>query len=299
MTKSASYFDADELEQALKVLNDAIKNHRRWFNRLHTSLLCGVPFAEDILDEEAHTHCQFGQWYYSDACEKVKLFSEFRELEPVHQYMHDHARDLARKSLDKQAIQPQDYEPFLTNQHYLIDLLIQLRDKLIDHRHSLDALTGAVSRKSITLLLEQEFEQARRYGKVYSVAMFDVDYFKQINDTYGHMVGDQVLKQITQFLLQSLRKSDRVGRYGGEEFLVMLPETNEQQAYHVMDLCRDRLAVHDLKGNEHAINVTASIGISQLDADDEDAWLAVKRADVALYRAKHQGRNRVIINSGQ
>lgn len=297
MKRSAYYFDADELDSALDVLNEAIKNHRNWFDRLQTSLLCGASFDMDILDEAAHLHCRFGQWYYGNADDGIKAFMEFRELEQVHQHMHDKARALAKISIKAQPIDPNEYGLFLSNQHYLIDLLIQLREKVIDHRYSLDSLTGAVNRRSISLLLEQEFEQAKRYGKVYAVAMFDMDHFKQVNDTYGHIAGDQVLKQVTQFLQKSLRKSDRVGRYGGEEFLIMLPETSEQQAYHVMELCRDDLASQELVCGDNTISITVSIGVSQIDAEDEDAWLAVKRADVALYRAKTAGRNRVFMSN--
>jgi len=293
MKTSVHHFAPAELESTLNVLNDAIGNHRRWFNKLHTSMLCDQPFPEDILNEAAHTQCQFGRWYYGDVSNTIRSFKEFAELEEIHKFMHDNARKMANLCQQNKKIALEDYQPFLNNQNHLIDLLMNLRDMLIEHQYCFDALTGAVNRKSISLLLEQSFENVRRYQHIYSVAMLDVDFFKKINDTHGHMVGDQVLKQLNMFMRHSLRKSDCIGRYGGEEFLIMLPETDPQLAYEVMENCREALSKHKIEVSGNSINITVSIGISQLNSDDEDAWQAVKRADFALYRAKESGRNRV------
>lgn len=294
MNTSVYHFAPHELEDTLKVLNSAIKNHRCWFDKLHTSMLCQQPFPEDILNEAAHTQCQFGKWYYGDVSDSIKAFREFAQLEEAHKYMHDNARHLARLCKDKKRITVEDYQPFLENQHHLIDLLNQLHDMLIEHQYCFDGLTGAVNRKSISLLLEQSFENMRRYDGTYTVAMLDVDHFKKINDAYGHMVGDQALKRLCMFLRSKLRKSDCVGRYGGEEFLIMLPETEQSLAFDVMDECREGLAKEEVIVSGQTIKIEVSIGVSQLASDDEDAWQAVKRADFSLYKAKEQGRNRVM-----
>ncbi len=298
MITSVYHFAPNELDETLKVLNAAITNHRAWFDRLHTSMLCGEPFPEDILNEAAHTQCQFGQWYYGDVSDTIRNFKEFSELEAVHKYMHDHARQLAKLCKQNKPVSVEDYRPFLDNQHHLIDLLNNLHDMLIEHQYCFDALTGAINRKSISLLLEQSFENMRRYGMTYSLAMLDADYFKKVNDQYGHMVGDQVLKNIATYLRKTLRKSDCVGRYGGEEFLIMLPETSLQKAFDVMDQCREGLAKYDMVTTEGTIHISVSIGVAELSKEDEDAWQTVKRADFALYKAKEEGRNCVVKSLG-
>ncbi len=296
MNTTVFHFAPHELEHTLKILNDAIRNHRSWFDTLHTAMLCGLQFPDDILNDSAHRCCQFGRWYYgNEVSDTIRAFKEFGELEACHKFMHDNARELAIKCQNKQGIRPDDYKPFLDNQHHLIDLLNSLHDMLIEHQFCFDALTGAVNRKSISLLLEQSFENVKRYDLSFSVAMLDADHFKQINDNYGHMVGDQVLKQISIFLRRALRKTDCVGRYGGEEFIILMPETEEGDACKVLDQCRDELSKHDIDTGDGKVNVTVSIGITQLHSDDDDAWQAVKRADFALYRAKESGRNQVKI----
>ncbi len=294
MNQTIHQFAAEELEQTLQVLNDAIHNHRVWFDKLHTSILCKQPFAADILHQGAHTQCKLGQWYYSDASDAVKAFKEFWELESAHQFMHDNARHLAQRVIDKEDIPLEEYQLFLDNQHKLIELLSTMRDTLIEYRYSFDALTGLLNRKSITLLLDRAYENLCRYSQDYSLAMVDIDNFKDINDQYGHLVGDEVLRQLSEFFQKSLRRSDSVGRYGGEEFLLMFPETSVDRACEIMQIARKKITEMTIEVEQRKINVTFSAGVSDARLNDVDAWAAVKRADIALYQAKDAGRNRIV-----
>jgi len=291
MNKTVYQFSPAEIETALEVLNSAIKNHQRWCDSLHISIVCGLPFAKDILHEAAHRHCEFGKWYYGEVSESIKSIKEYSALETVHTYMHSHARDLALLTGSNKKIEEEEYRAFLTNQHHLIDLLTQLRDTLIKHEDCFDAVTGAVNRRTISLLLEQSFENARRYDQGYSLAMLDVDHFKNINDQFGHIAGDRVLKKIAAYFRDAIRKSDCIGRYGGEEFLILLPETTRELTFDLMDKSRTGIYNHKITVENTAIGVTVSIGIAEVMKDDEDAWQAVKRADKALYQAKESGRN--------
>jgi diguanylate cyclase len=293
LIKSAYQLSPQELEEILSVLNQAINNHRVWFNNLHTSIVCHQPFASDILNEAAHTQCEFGKWYYGDSSNAVKSFKEYAALESVHQFMHDNARELAMLSSSDKPIAVDAYQTFLGNQRRLIDLLTELRDILIEHQYCFDALTGAINRKAISLLLEQSFENMRRYHQTYTVAMVDVDHFKGFNDEYGHVVGDQVLKHISSFFEKNLRHTDCVGRYGGEEFLIMMPETNIETAHKVLEKARKDLANSGIIVDETSLHVTFSAGMSQVLDEDDDAWVAVQRADAALYDAKKSGRDRI------
>jgi diguanylate cyclase (GGDEF)-like protein len=294
MNHTINQFAVDELEHTLQVLTEAIDNHREWFDKLHTSILCKQPFAADILHQAAHTQCKLGQWYYSDASDAVKAFKEFWELESVHLFMHDNARHLAQRVLDGEGIPLEEYQAFLGNQHKLIELLSAMRDTLIEYRYSFDALTGSLNRKSITLLLDRAYENLCRYSQDYSLAMVDIDNFKSINDQYGHLVGDEVLRQLSEFFQKSLRRSDSVGRYGGEEFLIMLPETSIDRACEIMQIACKKVTEMVIEVEQRKISVTFSAGISEAKLDDVDAWAAVKRADIALYQAKDAGRNCVV-----
>jgi diguanylate cyclase (GGDEF)-like protein len=294
MNQTINQFASEELEHTLYVLNEAIHNHRLWFDKLHTSILCKQPFAADILHHAAHTQCKLGQWYYSDASDAVKAFKEFWELESAHQFMHDNARHLAQRVLDNEEIPLETYQVFLENQHKLIELLSTMRDTLIEYRYSFDALTGSLNRKSITLLLDRAYENLCRYSQEYSLAMVDIDNFKDINDQYGHLVGDEVLRELSEFFQKSLRRSDSVGRYGGEEFLLMFPETSVDTAYEIMQQARKKISDMTIQVEYRKIQVTFSAGISEARMDDDDAWAAVKRADIALYQAKGAGRNRIV-----
>lgn len=157
-----------------------------------------------------------------------------------------------------------------------------------------DSLTGLYNHSTSKEKLATSIQQAQAAQQPLSVAMIDIDHFKKINDGYGHPMGDQVIRNLAWFLSQRLRKTDVIGRYGGEEFLVILPEASAQQAVEVLDRIR-----HDFSQIKHPYNetwctATLSFGVAQLRAD-KGAELLIKRADEALYAAKHAGRNRIVI----
>jgi diguanylate cyclase (GGDEF)-like protein/PAS domain S-box-containing protein len=164
----------------------------------------------------------------------------------------------------------------------------------LERRAQTDALTGLNNRRHFYELAEQELARARRYGKPLAALMLDVDHFKRFNDTYGHHVGDAVLRKLSEVCTRTLREIDVIGRFGGEEFAVLLPETAAEQAMEAAE--RLRLAVTgasiQIEGGE-ALCFTVSIGMSGLALTDGDIDAVLKRADAALYEAKNAGRNRV------
>jgi diguanylate cyclase (GGDEF)-like protein len=145
--------------------------------------------------------------------------------------------------------------------------------------------------------IESEMNRSLRHGSPMAVLMMDIDHFKQVNDTWGHSAGDLVLKSVGQVLRDSCRVYDVAGRYGGEEFCVVLPETKLGNTPAVAERIRTRVASSAVPIGGAEVNVTASIGIAGVDAETADAVLTasalVERADRALYVAKHRGRNRV------
>lgn len=157
-----------------------------------------------------------------------------------------------------------------------------------------DSLTGLYNHTHILQLLEDARVRARRDQQPLSFAMLDIDHFKQVNDRYGHPMGDRVIKSLALFLKQRLRKSDQIGRYGGEEFAVVLPDTDAATAARVLDEIRRRFAEIHFPAQSQDLSCSFSCGIAQLQGEQEAKALA-SHADEALYRAKHAGRNRVEI----
>lgn len=152
-----------------------------------------------------------------------------------------------------------------------------------------DELTKLFNRRRILELLEIELEKAKRYQRNLSLLMMDLDFFKKINDSYGHQFGDKVLRKIADILQQNTRNLDLVGRYGGEEFLLILPETNIKKAVLVAEKLRQKIKEAEIEGLN--LKLTASFGVAQY--NDELSHQLIKRADELLYKAKDEGRDRV------
>jgi diguanylate cyclase (GGDEF)-like protein len=162
-----------------------------------------------------------------------------------------------------------------------------------------DYLTGLRTRGYFEQQLELEFKRAERKQQKFALLMIDIDHFKVLNDTFGHHVGDQLLRDLTSILVKDMREVDTVARYGGEEFVIILPETTETGASFVAQ--RLRRAVDQAKffaGSPHSVqHLTISIGVAVYDTDAQFKRDLIEFADAALYAAKHEGRNRVICYS--
>lgn len=160
-----------------------------------------------------------------------------------------------------------------------------------------DSLTGLLKHSRIKEQVDVELSRAQRTGENLSVVMLDLDHFKQVNDNYGHPAGDKVIRAIAHLLRQRLRKMDAVGRYGGEEFVAVLPRCGREEAHLLMEDIRKRFCEISFTVGQKTFHVTLSAGIASLDASITRADQLLQHADAALYRAKSEGRNRV--NSGR
>ncbi len=168
-----------------------------------------------------------------------------------------------------------------------------------------DPLTGLYNRRCFMETAEAEVERMRRNGKPLSLLMLDVDFFKRVNDTWGHDIGDLVLQTLSSCLLSSMRQMDTCARLGGEEFAVLLPETNAQNAYQVAERLRNTIANTPIP--EHEFRITASLGLATLDnstheqsdkeANEHSVEVLLKYADIAMYSSKKNGRNRTEVYS--
>jgi len=178
--------------------------------------------------------------------------------------------------------------------------ILGLQTELIAAREALrlqaahDGLTGLLNRAAILDILERELARTSREGTTLAILMADLDGFKLINDTYGHQAGDAVLREVAQRMRASLRSYDAIGRYGGEEFLIVLPGCDVSQAMEVAERVRASLSGHAVDIPQGGISVTSSLGVATSgDAVEVDMDSLIQAADKALYRAKHRGRNRV------
>ena len=156
-----------------------------------------------------------------------------------------------------------------------------------------DPLTGLANRSCVLAELQNRFGLSLRYGRPLSVVICDLDHFKRVNDAHGHAAGDQVLRAFGAWATASLREADLAGRIGGEEFLMVLPETDLAGAQPFAERLRQVVASRPVPVSSGGLGVTCSLGIAQRRPDDLDAGQLLARADAALYRAKAEGRDRV------
>lgn len=154
-----------------------------------------------------------------------------------------------------------------------------------------DGLTGLVNRRQFNHQLHSEIARARRHHLPLSLALFDIDNFKKLNDVYGHPVGDRILKELGALIAQNVRESDISARYGGEEFALILPETRLTEAVEILERLRILVEQTVFCMPDNPLPITISIGVSQLDFDHPTSFELVEKADAALYEAKRQGKN--------
>ncbi|MEI7542699.1 MAG: GGDEF domain-containing protein [bacterium] len=168
-------------------------------------------------------------------------------------------------------------------------LLEQKEDS--ERKAIMDQLTGSFNRRYFETRIDEELSLAKRFRNKMSLIMFDIDYFKKVNDTYGHQAGDTVLAEVAETAKSCLRSADSLCRYGGEEFSVIMPETGINEAYEVAERMRKLIEDHAFYGGNTLINVTISIGISEYPEHAIIKEKLIEKADAALYNAKNSGRN--------
>jgi diguanylate cyclase (GGDEF)-like protein len=197
------------------------------------------------------------------------------------------------------AAQPGGLSP---REHRLFDSVASLIAQALSTAHAFEAmreaslvdpLTGCAMRAEGLRRFEAELRRADRAHTSVAVLMLDLDYFKSINDRYGHRAGDEVLASVGETLLKTLRASDVRCRWGGEEFLLILPDSNVERARAASDKLRQRIADTPVRAGDHIVRVTASIGVTLTRHGEADVQQLIARADAALYHAKRMGRNRI------
>lgn len=282
-----------QMRTALKELEQATYNHDQWAETLYGTLICRLRPDNRDTATDAHHECRFGQWYYKSGIAALERHPGFAEIGLEHERMHQYAASLLRASMDGVPISVRDYERFVTALKRLRLEISSVQRELEGALFNLDPLTGTPSRIEMLSKLREQQEFVRRQHPCV-VAMMDLDLFKSVNDNCGHLVGDKVLIGFAHYIMAHLRPYDKVFRYGGEEFLICLADTDLKTGHEIIDRLREELALLPFEANgKGTIHVTVSFGLTLLDPE-LTVEQSIDRADRALYTAKAQGRNRTV-----
>lgn len=285
-----------EIDQFIIELDAAVEAHMDWTRRvLRCTVLQATP-GDDVMAPEAHTLCRFGDWFrrHRDHFEKLDALSMAR-IETVHQTMHDAIRAICGNVLAGRPGRMTDLQAFELAQDELLALLARFKTLILTRAARRDVLTGLPLRHG----LEHDFGQLRketaRAGLRLYVVMIDIDRFKRVNDTWGHPVGDTVLRHLADTLLQCVRGNEPLYRFGGEEFLVLAQcrtvEAAGQTAERIVSAVRAAPAPLP-DGSMLPLTVTAGLAEA---AEGETLTAVIERADAALYQGKQAGRDRWVI----
>lgn len=281
-----------QLLNTIARLDQAMDNHELWHKNIVRTLISRLqPEAADMLSD-AHRHCRLGQWYDSADTASLRDHPAFAALGKAHEQMHVLATSLLKQSRDNLPIHPADFDEFGTVRDRLKLQLQSLRSELAELVHNRDTLTGARNRVNMLSDLREQHSLVQRGIQACAIAIIDLDHFKNVNDQYGHLAGDAVLAATVACLESLVRPYDRIYRYGGEEFLLCMPNTTVDVAMHLAERLRAAVAGNTIQTNHHVLRVTASFGVADLDAA-RSIEESIDKADKAMYEAKRRGRNRV------
>jgi diguanylate cyclase len=288
-------FSLHEAEKIVRRLASALRAHGLWIHRVHCALICRTLPTRKLLAADDALGSELGRWLTGEKNELICRHLDHAAALEEHRQLRALARSLCDAVEEGRPIEPAEYQAFADCIGRLERSLEALVKELWDLLRHTDPLTGIATRYAMLPRIREEHQRVQRTGLVSSICMADLDHFKQINDTHGHSAGDAVLEAISAYLVANLRRYDQVCRYGGEEFVLMLPNTEPKQAVPIVDRLRRGLGELriQLQTGEH-VTVTASFGIAPL-IPDQPIDASIERADQAMYAAKRAGRNQVRI----
>lgn len=277
----------EELQTAIGQLEQAGQSHDEWFDDINRTMLCHLPHNPNDVRDDAHCLCRFGQWLYQHASPRLRDHPAFCIIEKEHRMMHAGAARLLLGIAAGGRAPLETYDSFSRSLKQLRLQITTLKQELQDALYNLDSLTSANSRIGMLTYLREQHELVKRGNQHFCIAMLDLDHFKEINDRFGHSTGDQILKSVARHILDNIRPYDRLFRFGGEEFLLGMPQTALNTGATVSE--RLRRGIAEKSGGPH---ITASFGVAEF-TPELTVEESIDRADQAMYSAKYNGRNSV------
>lgn len=287
----------ESLRAVVTELDRGLYNHEQWLDALFGTLICRLHSDERDFGGDAHRMCRLGQWYYSKSATTAALANRpgFAELGTEHERMHRYAARMLHASKTGEPISFDDYQRFVNALKRMRMEIFALKQDIEDSLYQLDPLTGIPGRIGVLAKLREQKALVQRGLQACSIAVMDIDRFKSVNDKFGHASGDKVLISFAHHMMQGLRPYDKVFRFGGEEFLIAMPDTMLDEGFAIVERLREILAsIPHAVGPGEPLYVTASFGLASIDPD-VPVEESIERADAALYAAKEAGRNRSVV----
>lgn len=290
-TLIAQELGSEELQRFHADFRRALLMHRKeslnLFFRLQFPIAESPPYEDDWSVE----HLGIVRWLGEPPSESIREHAIYIELIARQESLVRLARKVV-DGIEKGVPQTGPYANLLHAMHEFDRVADRLNAGITASLTDVDELTGLLNRAAMERDLDREQAQVGRTGRRFTIAMIDADHFKKVNDQYGHGFGDVVLETLAERFVESIRPRDQVYRYGGEEFLVLLPDTPLDQARPVLERLRQRACGREISDGEIAVTQPVSIGAAESDGN-EPIPTVIERADAAMYRAKQAGRNRV------
>lgn len=285
----------DEAREILDMMGAALDEQREWLRKWHRAVVCGLPPDREVVSPHGAELSRFGTWFDLNRRRGLLDQPAFRQLWTAFVDMREHGRRLSLRAVDGEVLPARDYDAFMAQCRSFETAARRIREAFERALFDLDPLTGVHNRRSMMAELERERQRSLRSGKALCIAICDIDHFKAVNDRHGHLVGDSVLLAIAGRLIANLRPYDSIYRFGGEEFLIALPETAPDQAARIAERLREAVSARDVAVDaDITLSVTASFGLCMIDPE-ASVETTIQRADQALYRAKRDGRDRVAV----
>jgi diguanylate cyclase (GGDEF)-like protein len=287
---SAAAADAQAL---LCGIDQGLQDHMAWNQRLLRCALLRENPGEDVLAADAHQRCRLGRWLLAQQPQLAHFDAQvLADLQRHHQAMHGAVRLLCQCALRSQPARLADLQAYEREQAAMVTAMTQLRQRLAEAVQQQDALTGLPLRNGLDYVFDLRRKDAVRLGVPLYLAMADVDHFKQVNDRYGHSVGDEALRHLAALMRANLRENDVLVRYGGEEFLLLLLGV---EAEAVVQRLLQRLRAAPLRLDDGAeLALTMTVGLARVGSQDT-LQEAIDRADRALLAGKQAGRDRYVV----
>ncbi len=288
--------ERDILQELETALSEHIALVLEWNRRLIVQDEEARPSSLPDLPDHDHTDdhdCNFGAWYALNQHNRLIDQPAIHALATTHEQLHNAARRMLKHFDHNGKIDVAEYDIMALRAESFFSQIRRLERAFRTARSNVDPLTGAYNRQTMLSDLEVERERSIRTKSATAIAMVDLDHFKAINDTHGHQAGDLILQTIAGILQSHVRPFDKVYRYGGEEFLICLPNADMRQTARILERLRRVIEATPVKlENDVSLSVTTSIGAAPI-LPDRKIDQIIDKADRALYAAKESGRNRV------